>query len=93
MYATVNLETQRSGLDALAIPDEAIVLDNGRPSAFVLLEGESFEKRDLQLGVKDGGFTEVKSGLRAGERIATRGAYEIKLSSLSPATFGHGHVH
>ena len=92
MYVTVNLETQRT-VDALAIPEEALVLDNGKPSAYVLLQGESFEKRDLVLGVKDAGFVEVKTGLKVGERIATRGAYEIKLSSLSTATFGHGHVH
>jgi len=92
MFADVFLETG-SALDAVALPEEAIVMDNGRPVAFVLLHGEAFQKRNLELGVRDGRFIEVVSGLQAGERVATKGAYLVKLASASPAAFGEGHVH
>jgi multidrug efflux pump subunit AcrA (membrane-fusion protein) len=92
MFAEVALETQRAS-EAVAIHEDAIVLDNGKPVAFVQLEGEVFQKRELTLGIRDGALVEVQDGIAPGERVVTRGAYAVKLASLSPASFGHGHVH
>ena len=92
MFADVFLETQRA-VSAIAIPEESIVMDGGQPTAFVLVEGETFQKRTLQVGIRDGDFVEVLSGIEAGERVVTQGAYMVKLASASPASFGHGHVH
>ena len=78
---------------ATAVPLEAIVMDQGNPTAYVMLEGEIFQKRELELGVRDGGFVEVRRGITAGEYVATRGAYVVKLAALSPASFGAGHQH
>lgn len=78
---------------AVAIPVEAVIVEQGIPTAYVMLEGETFQKRDLELGVRDGGFVEVLRGIAAGERVATRGAYIVKLAALSPASFGAGHAH
>jgi cobalt-zinc-cadmium efflux system membrane fusion protein len=77
----------------VAIPREAVVMDQGLPTAYVMLEGELFQRRDLQLGAKDGAWVEVVRGIAAGERVATRGAYVVRLAALSPASFGHGHAH
>ena len=68
-------------------------MDNGRPTAFVLIHGEAFQKRVLELGIRDGEFVEVLSGIKANERVVTKGAYLVKLASASPASFGHGHAH
>ncbi len=92
MFADVHLETL-TVVDAVAVPEEAVVLDNGRPIAFVLISGESFQRRDLEIGIRDNGLVQVVSGINGGERVATKGAYAIKLSSLTPAAFGHGHGH
>ncbi len=92
MFAEVHVETRKS-VDAVAIPEESIVMDNGRPIAFVLIEGESFQRRELELGARDSGFVEVRSGVELGERVITKGAYAVKLAAQSPASFGAGHVH
>ncbi len=92
MFANVYLETHTAS-EVAAIPQEASVLDNGRPTAYVLIDGENFQMRDLELGVRDNGFVEVVSGVLKGERVVTKGSYAIKLASLSPASFGHGHGH
>jgi len=92
MFADVFLETQRA-IDAVALPEDAIVIDNGRPVAFVLLHGEAFQKRALDLGIRDGRFVEVRAGIQEGERVVTKGAYLVKLASASPASFGEGHAH
>ena len=61
--------------------------------AFVQLDGEHFEKRVLELGVRDGDWVEVLQGLRLGDRVVTRGAYLVRLAGSAPDSFGHGHVH
>jgi multidrug efflux pump subunit AcrA (membrane-fusion protein) len=92
MFANVFLETSTAA-DVVALPEKAIVLDNGQPTAYVLIDGENFQRRELELGIRDNGWVEVKSGMLEGERVVTKGAYSIKLASLSPASFGHGHGH
>lgn len=92
MFVEVHIET-RKAVDAVAIPEEAVVLDNGRPLVYVMLGGETFQRREVELGIRDNGWAEVLAGVRDGERVATRGAYAIKLASLSPASFGAGHGH
>ncbi|MFN9787126.1 MAG: efflux RND transporter periplasmic adaptor subunit [Planctomycetia bacterium] len=77
----------------IVVPREAIVMDQGLPTAYAMLAGELFQRRELELGVEDGAWVEVKSGLRAGERVATRGAHLVKLAGLAPASIGHGHSH
>ena len=54
---------------------------------------EAFQRRDLEVGIRDNGFVQVVSGIKEGERVATKGPYAVKLSSLAPAAFGHGHGH
>jgi len=92
MVADVYLETNHTA-ETIAIPKEAIVMDNGRPIAFVLVHGELFQKRDLELGIRDGELAEVLNGMSEGERVVTKGAYLVKLASASPAAFGAGHAH
>ncbi len=92
MFADVFLETQRA-IDAVALPRQAIVMDGGQAVAFVLVHGELFQKRVLELGIRDGRFVEVLSGVEAGERVVSSGAYLVKLASASPAAFGEGHAH
>jgi RND family efflux transporter MFP subunit len=91
---SAELEIATAKMEAsVAIPLEAVVMDQGLPNAFVMLEGEVFQKRELELGVKDGDWVEIRRGVEPGERVVTRGAYVVKLAALSPASFGAGHVH
>lgn len=78
---------------AVAIPVEAVVMDQGLPTVYVMLGGEEFQRRDIELGLRDGDVIEVRSGLEPGERVATRGAATIRIASLSPSSFGAGHAH
>jgi multidrug efflux pump subunit AcrA (membrane-fusion protein) len=55
--------------------------------------GESFERRELELGTRTEGFAQIKSGLKPGERIVTKGAYRVHLGSLSSQLPAHGHAH
>ncbi|MEW6072903.1 MAG: efflux RND transporter periplasmic adaptor subunit [Planctomycetota bacterium] len=92
MLAELHISTDEHEA-SVAIPVEGVMMDQGIPTAFVMLEGELFQKRELELGVKDGAWIEVLRGIERGERVATRGAYIVKLAALSPASFGAGHAH
>lgn len=86
--------TTRSDQQALAIPNEGIVEEMGNYFVFVQLNPESFEKRLVRLGSTDGRFTEILSGVKAGERVVTRGASMVRLAQNGAALDPHaGHVH
>jgi RND family efflux transporter MFP subunit len=78
---------------ALAVPESALVDDAGRPVVFVQLSGESFARRAVRLGSREAGYVQVLEGVKPGERVVTRGAYQIRLAALSPQVPSHEHVH
>ncbi|WP_338870892.1 efflux RND transporter periplasmic adaptor subunit [Myxococcus stipitatus] len=92
MFAKVTLFTGETVHD-VAIPESAIVDDNGRPTVFVVDGGESFFKRVLRPGVRSGGWVQVLEGVKEGERVVSRGAHELKLSTATGAIPEHGHQH
>jgi len=77
----------------VAVPLSAIVRDSGVPVVYVELGGESFERRIVQLGIRDGDYIEVQNGIASGERVVSKGAYLVKLAASGPAEAGHGHAH
>ena len=78
----------------LAVPKSAIIDEDGLHTAYVQIEGEAFERRILTTGIIDNGYVEVLEGLNEGERVVTKGAYQVRLAALSPeSAIGHGHVH
>jgi cobalt-zinc-cadmium efflux system membrane fusion protein len=81
------------GGDALAIPESAIVEEGDQLIAFVQISGETFEKREIKAGVRDTGFVQVLDGIQEGERVVTKGAYAIRLSTLTGVIPAHGHAH
>ncbi len=77
---------------AVAVPERSIIDEDYARYVFVQHGGESFEKRAIKTGARSGGLVEITEGLRAGERVVTRGAYSVKLASSKSET-GAAHVH
>ena len=48
---------------------------------------------DVRLGDSDNGYVAVTDGVRAGERVVTRGAWSVKLAASGGAVPAHGHSH
>jgi multidrug efflux pump subunit AcrA (membrane-fusion protein) len=91
---TVFLRLLLSGVgNSPVIPETAIIDDAGRPVVFVQRAGESFVRRPVKLGVRNGGVAQVLEGVSTGDRVVTKGAYLIRLSTMSSAVPAHGHVH
>ncbi len=77
----------------LAIPASALLDDGGKSIAYVMVEGEAFERRTLTLGIRSNGWVQVIDGVEPGERVVTKGGYEIKLAAASGVIPKHGHAH
>ena len=43
--------------------------------------------------IRDANLVEIRKGLQPGDRVATKGAYSIRLATLSKQVIGHGHAH
>ena len=86
--------TTRTDRQALSIPNQGIVEEMGNYFVFVQINPETFEKRLVTLGATDGRYTEILSGVKAGERVVTRGASMVRLAQGGAALDPHaGHVH
>ncbi len=78
---------------AIVIPLSALIEEQGVFFAYIQTAGESFVKRELKLGGSDGINVQVLAGVHDGERVVTKGAYQIKLATVSGAIPAHGHAH
>lgn len=75
----------------LSVPREAVIEISTRPYVFVQIDGENFERRPVTLGREDGPWVEIVSGVKKGERVVSRGGYDIHLASLMGAVESHRH--
>lgn len=78
--------------NALSIPVSALTNEMGTFYVYVQLDEEGYRKQEVSLGMNDGRKVEVRKGLQAGDRVVTRGAYQVKMASFSGA-IPHGHSH
>ena len=78
----------------IAVPNTALIEEQGNFSVLVQINPELFEKRAVQTDQNDGKYTMITKGLSEKERIVTRGAIMVKLAATSSAIDPHsGHVH
>jgi len=77
----------------VAVPYDAVIDDDGVDVVFVQHGGETFERRPVKLGIRDGRWVEALDGVAPGEWVVTRGAYTVKLAASSTESVGHGHAH
>ncbi len=85
LYGSVNQ-------NSLTVPESSIFLDEGMDVVYVQVSGESFEKRIVVTGARDGGWVVINGDIRPGEYAVSTGGYHVKLASMSGA-IGHGHAH
>ena len=93
MYADVVFRTGDGDAPATAVPDSAII-DSGTRQVVLVAKGEGrFEPREVKLGRRGGGYTEITSGLQLGEEVVTSATFLIDAESNLKAAlqaFGQG---
>jgi RND family efflux transporter MFP subunit len=75
------------------VPADAVLTEAGRPYVFVQIGGESFSRRVVEVLSRDGQTVGIRSGLKPGDRVVTRGAYDIQLAASAKGLPAEGHVH
>jgi RND family efflux transporter MFP subunit len=85
--------TGQADQTALVVPQSAITEEQGLHFAYVQLDEEGYQRREVTLGGSDGQRFEVLSGLNEGDKVVTRGAIHVKLASASNAIPAHTHEH
>ena len=80
MFATAAIATAAT-TEALTLPQAAVLLVNGQPTAFVR-EAGGFEPRAVEVGDKVGKRIVLTSGVKAGESVVVAGAYALKARLL-----------
>tara|TARA_B100000949_G_scaffold152435_1_gene133953 strand:+ start:401 stop:1636 length:1236 start_codon:yes stop_codon:yes gene_type:complete len=89
-FVSALIETGERRSD-VRVPSNAVVEVEGRPSVFVPTD-EGFEPRRVDVGASAGGYSQILSGLRAGEIFVSDGAFTLK-AQLEKDAFGDGHAH
>ena len=76
MYANVSIVTARD-LAGLALPREALIYEGSAVRVWVAHDDETIEMREIKTGLINGTMIQVIDGLRAGERVVTKGSLFI----------------
>jgi len=81
MFIQVEIESSRhAGVPVVAVPDEAVLTVEGRPSVFIPLAAGSgtFCKHAIEIGPPVGSHIPVLSGLKPGELVVVAGTFRLK---------------
>jgi Cu(I)/Ag(I) efflux system membrane fusion protein len=80
MYADVDLASG-SGSMVVTVPANAVI-DTGTRQVVILDKGDGrFEPRDVEIGQQGGGFTEIRSGIAAGDKVVVAANFLIDAES------------
>lgn len=63
--------------EGIVIPSSALINEETHYIVFVQ-QGDSFEKRYVEFGIRNGEHVEIISGLQEGDVVVTKGAYQLK---------------
>jgi membrane fusion protein (multidrug efflux system) len=79
MFLSVQL--QRTDVEALVIPEEALVPEQSRQFVYVVDAQDVIAKREVTVGRRRVGQVEILQGLQAGERVVTEGTQKVRPGS------------
>jgi Cu(I)/Ag(I) efflux system membrane fusion protein len=86
MYADVAIAGRQTA-ETVTVPDEAVIDTGERQSVFVDLGEGRFEPRDVRVGMRSGGRTEILEGISEGEAVVVSGNFLIDAESNLNAAF------
>ena len=79
--------------NVISLPRTALTEEQGLFFVYLQLDEEGYKKQEVTLGADNGKSVQILSGVKAGDRVVTEGAYQVKLASASNAIPAHSHEH
>jgi cobalt-zinc-cadmium efflux system membrane fusion protein len=76
MFADIRIHLNHAS-KALVLPREAILDDNNEQIVFVKTNG-SYAAQVVEVGIKENGFCEIRSGIKQGDEVVVKGNYQLK---------------
>ena len=77
----------------ISVPVSALTNEMGYFYVYKQLDAEGYQKQEVQVGASNGKEVQILNGIQPGDRIVTKGAYQVKMASASAAIPGHTHEH
>ena len=79
--------------NVLSLPRTALTEEQGVYFVYLQLDEEGYKKQEVTLGADNGRSVQILSGIKAGDRVVTEGAYQVRLASAGNAIPAHSHEH
>jgi len=79
--------------EVFSVPVGALGEEQGGYYLYVQMTGESYSKRKVETGQRNGLFVEITSGLSSGDRVVTDGFTLVKAASMATGEISDGHTH
>ena len=80
MFANVTIMASRR-INALVVPEQAVVETGIRNRVFVVRAPGKFEPRSVKVGIRANGFAQILEGLKKGEEVVTSSQFLIDSES------------
>jgi multidrug efflux pump subunit AcrA (membrane-fusion protein) len=87
MFATVLIRSPQV-VDAVAIPEQAVIRSGERSIVVVSLGGGYFDPREVKVGVVADGYVQILEGIKEGETVVTSSQFLIDSESNLRAAIG-----
>lgn len=78
MFATVSIDAKGVTEKAIALPEEAVLIDGIKRYVFVQISPDKFKRNDITAGRTFGKRVEVTEGLKEGDNVAIKGVFILK---------------
>lgn len=80
--------------DVISVPASSLTEEQGLYFVYLQLDEEHYKKQEVTPGQSDGERVQILSGLASGDKVVTKGVYQVKLAAISSAMpEGHTHNH
>lgn len=89
-FVEVYLKTNE--VQALTLPLSALIEEQGNYALYIQEAPGLYRKKAIKIGANDGARVVILAGLEIGQTVVSKGAYYLKLASMSSA-IPHGHAH
>ncbi|MDR1221521.1 MAG: efflux RND transporter periplasmic adaptor subunit [Tannerella sp.] len=76
----------------ISVPVAAVTEEQGLTFVYLQLDEEGYKKQEVTLGQSNGDRVQILQGLKQGDRIVTKGVYQVKLAAVS-SVMPEGHSH
>lgn len=79
--------------NVISLPHTALTEEQGSFFVYLQIDEEGYKKQPVTLGADNGEKVQILSGVKAGDKVVTQGAYQVKLAGATNAIPAHSHEH